>query len=216
MNDFKDQGFFLGKRFPGSFAKDASQAGWRDLFDIRGNVDSLERAKITYLCETHTKLREMLSIGHYLRINAKPGDVVYLEGTQSGQPVDIRNNQFLQGVQEGVKVIGWDDMKAFEEGERLYDQLDRLNSEIESDKVQEVEKMILRIQRSDLLRKIHDIAIVRRNKSLIDTLSPIMRVEEEESTDRRFFVVLGQNHIEKDESVTVFSKEIPHAVLIPK
>ncbi len=171
-------------------------------------------AKLTYLCENpHNDARVVLSIAQYLAETASAGDVILVEGYPSGVDVDREKAESFGMLPEGVNIKGWDNMQLFEEGNKLYDELDRINAELKSFQIPDEEKTTLKVYKSgDLLPRIQQTVIKKRNQSLMQTVDVLRK----ENTDRRIFVVLGVNHIDKDPELVQYSEKFPYAVFKTK
>jgi len=188
---------------------------WEQLFDITGNT-SPETARLLILCEGtgHSDLIDNLLIKNYLSANVRTGDIVLVEGNPAEQVVNRDEDKRFDFLPEDVIVMGWDDLQLFAEGDRLYNELDRINRELKSAEVPEAEKITLRIERNGyLLPQIKDVVICQRNQRLIQTLEHLS--QEDEAGIRRVFVLAGANHV-KDEQLLEYSAKQPYSILITK
>lgn len=182
----------------------------REIFEIKGNSPP-SNAKLTYLCESlHRDIRAGLPIIQYLMEVPREGDVVLVEGYPAGEEVDRAKTERFGAFPEGVAIKGWDNMRSFVEGNKLHDELERINIELQSPQIPEEEKVTLRIYKNgDLLPRIQRTVIKKRNQSLMQTIEALRQ----ENTDRRIFVVLGVNHIDKDPELLQYSEKVSYAIL---
>ena len=181
------------------------------MFEVKGNIP-LPDARLVFLGDTHHENVGIgLSISQFLTTEVKNGDVVLLEGTESGKKVDTTSNMLLNKLGSGATIIGWDDMQAHQKGDRLYNQLDQLRREYDV-ATSNVEKIVLGEKYSQLQKTIKEVVIEKRNLSLTKTLKSLKL--DDPNTKIRCFVVLGENHLTKD--IQEFSDNIPHVILSPK
>lgn len=148
-----------------------------------------------------------------MQASVKPEDAVLVEGYPAGEPVDRVQHPEFSFLPDEVSLAGWDNMELFQAGDKLYDELDRINAELHDPHIPDQEKLTLRTYRAlDLRPRIHTVAIVLRNQSLMKTLDK----QQDKKPGVKAFVIAGAAHLERDETLVEYSNKFPYAVLTTK
>lgn len=183
---------------------------FEEQFELHDSSDSLEQAQIILLGNTHTFIEHKIWIADLIKEQASPGDYVLLEGLESMEAVEPKNSSYTLGLSEGVKVVGWDDMRDHSLTGEILAEIYLLNEEMRAlrERLQEegatqaeAERVIHISKRlSELNQEFYDVAVVDRNKSLVETIEIIR----EKSPGARVFVVAGSLHLTEPEVLQAY------------
>jgi hypothetical protein len=159
-----------------------------ELMQIRGQA-RLKDAKEIFVCEQHLKSDHRKRIQAAIKHIAKKGDVVLVEGAESG--VEVHRSEYPD-IPGEILLIGWDNMKLRKE---LRDVLEReselTNRGKEARQAGNTEEYIKIKNRLDALQNnAANKIFIERNKSLDATLTKTR----ERFPDARIFIIAGAAH----------------------
>ncbi len=176
----------------------------KDSFRVEGN-SSLEDARLIFVGDVHSEVESGEDINQLLKLLARNGDVILIEGEEAGKIIDQKDLVFTDGVNAKILVTGWDNLILRDKSASNVKELIRLKYVILETQNDEVARK-LEAQFWEIKKDI-DQMVLQRDDTLLETLKKY-------GSYQRVFIICGPKHAH-DPKVIEFSQQGPYVILNP-